>query len=211
VTAQRPLEQPDEIDSAVTLRSLGTSPIIYRKRLDGPPDPPANPGDLVALVGPEDERLGFGYFNPKSEIAVRVLRHGKAPPNGRFWDELLGRACQLRRDVLKLDEITDAYRLIHAEGDGLSGMVIDRYGNTLSAEAFGIGLFQRGQAILERLAELTGTKHWVLRPGPYSESQEGFTAEPLSSADLPRSVHVQEFGTKFRVEFIGVHKIGLFC
>ena len=211
LTAQRPLDLPEEIDSAVPLRSLGASPVIYRKRLEGPPDPPAYPGDLVALVGPENETLGFGYFNPKSEIAVRVIRPGDAPPDDQFWDELLGRACQLRRETLKLDEVADTYRLIHAEGDGLSGMVVDRYGDTLSAEAFGLGLLQRGQAILERLGQIVGTKHWVLRPGPYTESQEGFTAEPLTSPDLPRSVVVQEFGTKFRVEMIGGHKTGFFC
>ena len=211
LTAQRPFDLPDEIDSAIPLRSLGASPVIYRKRLDGPPDPPAGSGDLVALIGEQNETLGFGYFNPKSEIAVRVIRFGEAPPNDPFWDELLGRACQLRRETLKLDEVTDTYRLIHAEGDGVSGMVVDRYGDTLSGEAFGLGLFQRGQAILERLGQIAGTKHWVLRPGPYTESQEGFTAEPLASPDVPRSVVVQEFGTKFRVEMIGGHKTGFFC
>lgn len=211
LTAQRPLDLPEEIESAVPLRTLGASPVIYRKRLEGPPDPPAGPGDLVALVGSRDETLGFGYFNPKSEIMIRVIRPGEAPPDDLFWDRLLGQAVQLRRDVLKLDQVTDTYRLVHAEGDGISGIVIDRYGDTLSAEAFGLGLFQRGQAILERLAEVVGTKHWVLRPGPYTESQEGYTAEPITSPDLPRSAVVQEFGTKFRIEFIGGHKTGFFC
>ena len=210
-TAQRPLDQPRDVESYVTLNSLGTSPLIFRKRIAGPPDPPALPGDLVTLVDPRNQRLGFGFVNPKSEIAVRVIRAGDNPPDEAFWDELLTRAVRLRHDVLKLPDVTDTYRLIHAEGDWLSGIVIDRYGDTLSAEAFGLGLFQRGQAILERLARIVGAKHWLLRPGPYTEAQEGFTSEPVSSPELPRSVVVQEFGTKFRVEFLGGHKTGFFC
>ncbi len=211
IIAQRPLDVPTDGSPEVVVRSLGLSPIVYRKRVAELPDQPLRAGELVTLVDQDQETLGHGYFNPKSEIAVRVVRFGATPPDDRFWDELLGRAWRLRREVLKLDEVTDTYRLIHAEGDGLSGLVVDRYGDTLSAEAFGIGQFQRGQAILERLSPLVGTKHWVLRPGPYTESQEGYTAETLGSEGLPRSVVVQEFGTKFRVEFDGGHKTGFFC
>lgn len=210
-TAQRPLDQPRDADSCVTINTLGASPLIFRKRIFGPPDPPALPGDLVTLVDHDNRRLGFGFVNPKSEVAVRVLRAGDNPPDEAFWDELLTRAVRLRHDILKLPDVTDTYRLIHAEGDWLTGIVIDRYGDTLSAEAFGLGLFQRGQAILERLARIVGAKHWVLRPGPYTEAQEGFAAEPVCSPELPRSVIVQEFGTKFRIEFIGGHKTGFFC
>ena len=210
-TAQRPLDQPRDADSCVTINTLGASPLIFRKRTFGPPDPPALPGDLVTLVDQDNRRLGFGFVNPKSEIAVRVIRAGDKPPDESFWDELLTRSVRLRHDILKLPDVTDTYRLIHAEGDWLTGIVIDRYGDTLSAEAFGLGLFQRGQAILERLAKIVGTKHWVLRPGPYTEAQEGFAAEPVCSPELPRSVIVQEFGTKFRIEFIGGHKTGFFC
>ncbi len=210
-TGQRLLDTPEEIESSVPINTLGASPLIFRKRLQDQPNPPARGGDLIALVGPENETLGFGYFNPKSEVSVRVIRGGETPPDEQFWNELLNRAVRVRRDILKLDDVTDTYRVIHSEGDWLSGIVIDRYGDTLSAEAFGLGLFQRGQAILERLARIVGAKHWLLRPGPYTEAQEGFTAEPVSSPDLPRSVVVQEFGTKFRVEFLGGHKTGFFC
>ncbi len=210
-TRQRPLDRLDEIESVVPVRSIGTNPVLFRKRLDGPPDPPANAGDVVELAGPEGHTVGFGLFNPKSEITVRVLRFGETPPDEAFWDATLDRAIRLRCELLKLDEVADCYRLIHAEADGLSGLVIDRYGDTLSAEAFSLGMFQRGQAILERLAARVGTKHWVLRSGPYTESQEGFVAEPIGSPDLPRSGVVTEFGTKFRVEFLGGHKTGFFC
>ena len=210
-TTQRSLTHPHDAESCVTINPLGASPLIFRKRIFEPPDPPALPGDLVTLVDQDNRRLGFGFVNPKSEVAIRVIRAGDNLPDEAFWDELLTRAVRMRHDILKLPDATDTYRLIHAEGDWLSGIVIDRYGDTLSAEAFGLGLFQRGQAILERMARIVGTKHWVLRPGPYTEAQEGFAAEPVCSPELPRSVVVQEFGTKFRIEFLGGHKTGFFC
>ena len=64
-TAQRPLDQPRDIESCVTINTLGASPLIFRKRIAGPPDPPALAGDLVTLVDPGHQRLGFGFINPK--------------------------------------------------------------------------------------------------------------------------------------------------
>lgn len=75
------------------INTLGASPLIFRKRLQDQPNPPARGGDLIALVGQENETLGFGYFNPKSEVSVRVLRGGETPPDELFWDELLNGAC----------------------------------------------------------------------------------------------------------------------
>ena len=185
-------------------------PLLYRKRIAGVEEEP-QPGDLVEVQYGTGERLGFGIYNPRAEMVVRMLRWGPELPDEAFWEALLTRAVALRRDLLGLDAVTDSYRLIHAEGDGLSGLVVDKLGDTLSAEAFSLGMFQRAPAILARLAELCGTTHWVLRAGPQVHGQEGFLAEPISSAELPSRVTIQEFGTRFRVSFEGSHKTGFFC
>ena len=64
--------------------------------------------------------------------------------------------------------------LVHAEGDGLSGLVIDKLGDVLSVECFSVGMYQRAEAIVELLAPLVGTKHWLIRAGPATLPQEGF-------------------------------------
>lgn len=195
---------------AVVVKSSSWHPILYRKRI-ARVDQSAQPGDLVAVHDQAQNLLGYGIYNSRSEIAVRMLRNEPEWPDESFWRRRLEHAVGLRRKLLQLDEVTDAYRLIHAEGDGLSGLVVDRFGDVLSAEAFGVGMFQRSGAILDRLAALCGTKHTVVRTSPHSLSQEGFSADPVGSPEFPSTVTIHEFGTRFRVRFEGGHKTGFFC
>lgn len=195
---------------AVWIKSPTTYPLLFKKRL-AKVDPQARPGDCVAIYGPGDDLLGYGLYNPQSEITVRVLRWGPELPDDAFFDERLGAAVSLRRDLLRLDETTDAYRLIHAEADGFSGLVVDRYGDVLSAEAFSLGMYQRAEALLTRLEAQLGTKHRLIKPSPQFVSQEGAAPAGMSSPGLPEQVIVTEYGTRFRVRFEGGHKTGFFC
>lgn len=185
-------------------------PFVFRKRL-GDISRDAQPGDLVELVGPNRERLGYGLFNPEAEIAVRVLRVGQHRPDEAWWSERLAQAVALRRELLQLDKVTDAYRVIHAEADGFPGLVVDRFGDVLVAECFSLGMYQRAESIIAQLEPMLGTKHGVLRAAPMSQDHEGFTADPYGSADVPARLTVQEQGTKFRVNFSGGHKTGFYC
>lgn len=195
---------------AVFLKTPTRHPLIYRKRIVRA-DASARPGDLVAVYVEPNELMGYGLYNPRSEIAVRMVRLGPELPDEAFWQARLAEAVDLRRRLLRLDEVTDAYRVIHAEADGFPGLVVDRLGDTLSAEAFSLGMFRRAGEILARLAPLCGTRHTVIQPAPHVLSQEGFTSAALTSADCPQSVTIQEFGTRFRVRFEGGHKTGFFC
>ena len=208
-------ERPLAIDTGDALPAgfLSTAlrhPLIYRKRLLRV-DAKAQPGDLLAIYAEPDELLGYGLYNPKSEIAARILRYGTELPDAPFWQQLLQRAVSLRQDVLQLDRDTDTFRVVHAEGDQLPGLVIDKFGDVLSAEIFSLGMFQRCKSILKLLAPLCGTRHWLAQPGPHTLAQEGFQTQPLQSDGCPPSVVVQEFGTQFNVQFEGGHKTGFFC
>jgi 23S rRNA (cytosine1962-C5)-methyltransferase len=195
---------------AVFVKAAVRHPLLYRKRV-AEVDKSARPGDLVAVYHGERELLGYGLYNPRSEIAVRMLRLGPDLPDERFWTERLAAAVRLRRDTLRLDAETDAYRVIHAEADGLPGLVVDRYADVLSAEVFSLGMFQRVQALLELLAPMCGARHTVVRLGPQVLAQEGFEAEPLRSPELPEQMTIEERGTRYRVRFAGAHKTGFFC
>lgn len=185
-------------------------PFVFRKRL-GSISRDAQPGDLVELVGQGGETLGHGFFNPEAEIAVRVLRTGQHRADEAWWDERLRAAVSLRQETLRLDTETDAYRLIHAEGDSLPGLIVDRFGDVLVAECFSLGMYQRAEAILARLEEQLGTKHGVVRAAPMSQDHEGFTADPYGSAEVPARIAIQEHGTRFRINFTGGHKTGFYC
>ena len=214
----------------VHLKARVRHPLIYRKRV-GHVDQNVRPGDWVAVYAPPQDAIdvageapesgaprgelelwGYGIYNPRSEIAVRMIRFGSQLPDEEFWQERLTRAVRLRRELLDLDQVSDAYRLINAEGDDLPGLVVDRFGDVLSAELFSWGMLQRSREILQRLSAISGHPHVVIRSGPKMLSQEGAEAATYFSEGAPRSVVIQEFGTKFRVQLDdAAHKTGFFC
>jgi 23S rRNA (cytosine1962-C5)-methyltransferase len=193
----------------VFVRTATFHPLLYRKRIERCES--ARPGDLVTVYGPDERHLGYGLYNPRSEIAVRMLFPGADLPDEERWRQKLMAAVALRRELLKLDESTDAYRVIHAEADGLSGLAVDRLGDVLSAEAFSLGMYQRAEAVLAQLTPLCGTRHTLARPSPQFLSQEGCEPPELASPGLPEQVTIREYGTRFRIRFAGGHKTGFFC
>ena len=209
--AQRPVcPEVDRPLPRVVAKGAVWHPFLFRRQL-GDFDPGAQPGDLVEIVTASGATQGHGLFNPRAEIAIRLLRTGLNRPDEAWWSERLGAAVDLRREILKLDAVTDAYRVIHAEADGLPGLVVDRFGDVLVAECFSLGMYQRAEAILTMLEPLCGTRHGVMRAAPQSQDHEGFTAVPTGSEGLPAKSTVQEFGTQFRVDFAGGHKTGFYC
>lgn len=211
---------------AVYVKWAMLHPNIFRKRLDRIEGHP-KAGDWVAVycldVPPrshaeptEKQETGprlfaYGIFNDRSEIAVRLYRWWGELPDEGFWDHLVDTAIQLRRECLRLDEVSDSYRVIHGEADGFPGLVVDRFGDCLSAEVFSLGMYQRAEVILQKLAMRLGTKHSIVQPCPTFLSHEGFDVPTMSSPELPSSVVVQEYGTKFRIHFGSGHKTGFFC
>jgi 23S rRNA (cytosine1962-C5)-methyltransferase len=207
---QRPLADGVDAAADIEVRAPTPHPFLFRKRLGQFP-PHAAPGDLVRLRFAGGDVFGWGLFNPHAEIAVRVLRTGPEPLDDAWWQSRLESAVALRRRLLQLDSVTNAYRVVHAEGDGLSGLIVDRFADVLVVEAFALGMYQRAEALLDVLAPLCDTQHGVLRSGPLSDLHEGFSADATGSEGLPARVVVQEFGTKFRIDFAGGQKTGFYC
>ena len=211
ILEQRPLRlDADPQLPAVHLRSVSFRPFLFRKMIDRV-DPQARPGDLVAVFDRRADRFGHGLYNPRSEIVVRMLNHDATVPDEGFWQGRLEQAVELRRDLLRLDLVTDAYRLVHAEADGLTGLVVDRLGDVLSAEVFSLGMFQRAEELLRRLGTLCGTRHSIVQVPDQVHGQEGFLSNPIRTPDFPPNAIVSEFGTRFRVSFEEGHKTGFFC
>ena len=185
-------------------------PNLFRKLIDQV-DPDARPGDLVEVRTPQNELLGYGLYNPLAEISVRMLTWGSRLPDESFFRERFTQALALRQELLQLDAVTNAYRVVHAESDGLPGMVVDRYGDLLSAELFSLAMYQRSAALLQMLCELTGAKQWLIQVPAQAHGQEGFQVAPHGSDGLPESVEIQEHGVRYRVSFSAGHKTGFFC
>jgi 23S rRNA (cytosine1962-C5)-methyltransferase len=207
----RPLDLPGALP-IVAIRAAGNHPFVYRKMVIGPTGGvrPAD-GDLVRVVDRDHLPIGFGLWNSRSQISLRLLAQGLEPPGRGFWERRIDRAVALRRGMLGLDEVTNAYRVVHAEGDGLSGLIVDRYDDVLSAEVFSLGMYQRIGSILPLVAERLGTSHSRVTVDERIALAEDFAGRPLASPRLPPRVTVQEHGVRFRVAFEGSHKTGFFC
>jgi 23S rRNA (cytosine1962-C5)-methyltransferase len=196
----------------IAIRSAGHHPFVYKKMVAGPVDGSRpHDGDLVRVIDRDGVPIGFGLWNGRSQIALRLLAHGAEPPDASFWIHRIEQAIALRRDLLKLDAETNAYRVIHAEADGLSGLIVDRFDDVLSVEIFSLGMYQRVGPILAILADRLGTRHFRVNVDERIALAEDFAGRPLASPDLPPRVTIQENGVRFRVRFEGGHKTGFFC
>jgi 23S rRNA (cytosine1962-C5)-methyltransferase len=207
----RSLDAPSS-PPTVAVRSSGHHPFVYRKMVVGPVGPVRpRDGDLVRVVDRDGLPIGHGLWNTRSQINLRILSTGSVVPGPEFWAERLDRAIALRRDLLKLDEVTDAYRVVHAEADGLSGLILDRYDDVLSAEIFSLGMYQRIGPILELAAARLGTRHARVHVDERIALAEDFPGRPVATPKLPPRVTIRENGVRFRVQFQGGHKTGFFC
>jgi 23S rRNA (cytosine1962-C5)-methyltransferase len=196
----------------VAIRAAGHHPFVYRKMVIGPVGATVpNPGDLVRTVDREDRLLGYGLWNPRSQISLRILTRQPEPPGTEFWDQRIARAIELRTGSLKLDEQTNAYRVIHAEGDGLSGLIADRFDDVLSVEVFSLGIYQRIGPILDLCSGRLGTRHFRVHVDERVAQQEDFPGRPLASPQLPPRVTIHEHGIRYRIHFDEGHKTGFFC
>lgn len=107
-------------------------------------------GDLVDVVDSQNQHLGTGYFSDKGSIVVRLLTFGKEVFTENFWNEKLQSAWDLRLKLLNLDE-TNAFRVIHGEGDGIPGLIIDYYNKNWVIQAHSTGIFLQIEQISEAI------------------------------------------------------------
>jgi 23S rRNA (cytosine1962-C5)-methyltransferase len=217
-TAEAPPRVPDRSltseDPILTMaiRAAGTHQFVYRKMLDGPVGAATpNHGDIVRVVDRHGVQLGFALWNGRSQISLRFLSRKSVPPGLEFWSTRIDEAVALRTESLRLDRETNAYRVIHAEGDGLSGLIVDRYDDVLSVQVFSLGMYQRIGPLLALLADRIGTTHFRVAVDERVAQQEDFSGRPLSSPQLPPRVTVTEHGIRYRIHFEEGHKTGFFC
>ncbi len=200
----------DKASPTVCVRTAVYHTFIYKKMV-GQASPDAKPGDVVTVTDKNGIRLGHAFYNPRSSITLRMLQFGDRPFDDAFWKETILRAVALRIGVLNLDRHTDAYRLVHSEGDGISGLVVDKYGDCLSIEVFSLGIWRQIERLLPLLHEAAGTKHHLVRIDSRVQEQEGFKADPIQSEGMPKAIEIRENDLRFQIQFEPGHKTGFFC
>ncbi|MBE7495658.1 MAG: class I SAM-dependent rRNA methyltransferase [Verrucomicrobiaceae bacterium] len=194
------------------MKYFSFNPAVYPNMLTAV-SPDAGPGDLVHVYDKEGQRFGTGFYNPKARVPLRVLDHHSENFDEAALDARLEAALDLRLQTLRLNEVSDAWRVIHSDGDGLSGLVVDRYADVLSIEVTTLGIWRRLRRWLPRLHERLGTTEQVIQVDPDIARIEGIRRADVPEADAPapRSVRVREHGVRYQVSFEDGHKTGFFC
>jgi 23S rRNA (cytosine1962-C5)-methyltransferase len=169
------------------------------------------PGGLVDVKSATGQFIARGYYNPQTDIAIRILTHdaGKAIDEA-FLRRRIRAAAELRQ-VFDPDQ-TDMYRLIHAEGDGLPGLVVDRFADVLVAQIHTAGMERLRPLLLDALMEETGARGLLLRNDGQSRRREGLRIEEptVAAGEVPAQVAVRENRVQFLVDPWQGQKTGFF-
>ena len=172
----------------------------------------AEPGSFVQVLGKEGRPFGWGFWNPKSRMPLRIVSHSiDELEDASFFETAIRRAAGLRRDVLKLDAETDSYRAIHGDADFLPGIVADKFADVLSVEITNLAAWQRLPAWLPILHECFETQRVVVSVDMDLARIEGIPRFGGVESDNVRSVKIREHGIRYEVDFSSGHKTGFFC
>ncbi len=177
-------------------------------RVDGQPAP----GDLVDVADVRGEWLARGYYNPRSQIVVRLLAWDRDEAcDAAFWQRRLAAAAATRAG-LGLEPATIAYRLVYAESDGVPGLIVDRYGDWLVVQFLTLGVEVRREMLIGRLAELFSPRGIVERSDATVRRQEGLLLRSgLAWGQAPPpDLEVRENGLRFQVDLLGGQKTGFY-
>jgi 23S rRNA (cytosine1962-C5)-methyltransferase len=165
-------------------------------------------GELVTLLRGDGRTLGAAIFNPHSLIAARVLsRDPSIEVNERFFERRLQRALKLRERLVDVPY----YRLIHAEADGLPGVVVDRFGDVVVCEVSSAGMDRLLDPLAAALDAVLKPATILIRGEGNARQMEGLS--PMSrfaKGGLDGPIELQENGARFLADPAGGQKTGWF-
>jgi 23S rRNA (cytosine1962-C5)-methyltransferase len=190
-------------------------PWIYAQAVDSI-DPGVAPGDEVRVVDPRGNLLGRGFYSSGSAIPVRILARDETTQfDAAFFRARFDAAVALRSAMGLPDSTpgleTDGYRLVHAEGDNLPGLVVDRYGDTLAVQFGTIGIKQREAMIREALRAAVGARSILDRTSAQTAKMEGFDLAPgVARGAEDAALEFSERGLRFRIPLELGQKTGFY-
>ena len=182
-------------------------PWVFGRLLDKP-SVRIPPGTVVDAINPDGSFAGRGFYNARARIGLRVLTTDQSEVvDAAFFAKRLQQAVQWRRDQGLLQPRAGV-RLVHAEGDGLSGLVVDLFDDVLAIQFFSAGMFRQREVIKAALQELfpAAAVYWFAEKRV--QKQESFDCWEM---EAPSSVVIEEHGVKFHVAVGSKHKTGFFA
>lgn len=174
-------------------RLKGGHPWIFRSDVV---DRPHADAGIVRVESARGEPLGWALWSPASEISLRHIEGSPArTPDAAWWRAKLAGSIARRAPIVGE---SNAYRLVHGEGDGLPSLVVDKYGEHLVVQMLSAGVDAWTNEIVDALRELTGAVGILARNDPAARGREGLPREVrLLYGEVPRTLEVVEHGVRY--------------
>lgn len=166
------------------------------------------PGEIVTVQSKEGKFLARGYWNPTSQIQVRILTWQDEPIDETWWRAKLDQAIRARAH----HPTPTALRLVNAESDYLPGLIVDRYGDTLVLQSLTLGIETRKAELVEMLADLVQPAGIYERSDVDVRQKEGLDQAKglLWGEEPPKQIEIDEFGVRVLVDAVNGHKTGYY-
>ncbi|HEV8195992.1 MAG TPA: class I SAM-dependent rRNA methyltransferase [Gemmatimonadales bacterium] len=182
-------------DSTATVSRRGADrwvrghPWIYASDVSSAPETPG----LVRVEDPRGKFIGQALCSPRSEIRLRLLERTERPVDADWWADRIRGALVRRGDI-----DATAYRVVHAEGDGLPSLVVDRYDRWIVAQLLSAGLETMRDAIVEALVRTLAPAGVLLRNDVAVRRHEGLPERvELVHGAVPEDIEVREGGVRY--------------
>ena len=169
-------------------------------------------GETVRVLNFKGEPLGWAAYSPVSQIRARLWSNDPAATIGSdFLKARLAQSIALR-SRLAISDQTTAYRLVHAESDGIPGFIVDRYNDNLVIQVLSAGAEFWKETLVDLLVELTGVERVFERSDVDVRRLEGLTEQigPLRGDFKETKVLICENGLNFWVDLAQGHKTGFY-
>lgn len=192
---------------------LNRHPWIFSGAVQQLPKVPA--GAWVLIRDAQAKTLGTAWFDPNSQIVGRIFRFGpeESEPDAAFWRIRFQQAFALRKQFLPHADDTDTYRLIHAEGDDLPGIVADVYGGAVVVLQLRTPATQQRAELWAGLLQELGYEHIYLKNKSFDgtgKSEAGENRWLAGGWPADELLITQEYGLKFQVDVHDGQKTGFF-
>lgn len=166
-------------------RLEGGHPWVFRSDVR---DDPAIPAGLVRITDHRGKPLGTALYSPQSEIRIRRLAPDGVTVDRAWWREQIARAVQRRAGIADT-----GHRLVHAEGDGLPSLVVDRYGDIVVAQILSAGLELVKHDVIDAILAVTQPRGLLLRNDAPVRQRERLERETVpASGDVPQRARYTE-------------------
>jgi len=188
-------------------RIVAGHPWIYNSEILRLTAPVAD-GELVQVKDHRQRLLGIGFFNSKSKIHVRLLAPERVDVNETFFEERIRAALAVRKKHLPN---STSFRVVNAESDFLSGLIVDKYEDVLVLQISSLGMDKRKAMIVVALQKIFSPRVIVERSDIGSRKFEGLAeSNGILSGEFSGSISVNLNGLKFETDLIGGHKTGMY-